>query len=593
MPWNDLAGRTWRLRDRLEPAVYDGDAAYSKRVTMISGLRLLLALVGMALSIEGLAQLSFPSRSALPNVQAAEDPLGRTTPHGTVLNFIVAVERGDLSRAAEYLDGKLGPEHKQDLALQLKQLMDKGLKVDLNSLSRSAGGRVDDGLALTREAVGEIKIGENRLEVLLDRVERGTSPPIWLFAAETLLNLGGLPSAELHVSWIERHLPAALVDSSLWDIALYRWILVPLILLILIAATWMATGLLCSVIQRFVKAESHWRALARGTSFLGPARLLVFAVLLWLVAQIAFTLMTRQYWTHAAILLIAVGAAWLFMRAINPLASGFVEYLNRTRQQHRVALVHLLRGLAKIIAVVTVLLVILNFEGVRLTTAIAGIGIGGIALAFAAQKTLENLFGTVMLVADQPVRVGDFCRLGDTLGTIEDIGLRSTQVRTLNRTIVSVPNGQASSMIVENFAARDKMWFRHVVGLRYETTSEQLRHVLAHVRALFCEHPEVESHSARVRFVKFGGSSLDLEIFAYVLVADYEAYLKIQEELLLRIMDTIEASGTAVAFPSQTMYMAKDPGLDTEKSNAAIDEIRRSKNAATHPAADAALRATT
>jgi MscS family membrane protein len=279
------------------------------------------------------------------------------------------------------------------------------------------------------------------------------------------------------------------------------------------------------------------------------------------------------------------------MRAINPLASGFVEYLNRTRQQHRVALVHLLRGVAKAVAVVTVLLVILSFEGISLTTAIAGIGIGGIALAFAAQKTLENVFGTVMLVADQPVRVGDFCRLGDTLGTIEDIGLRSTRLRTLDRTIVSVPNGQASSMIVENFAERDKMWFRHVVGLRYETTSEQLRHVLAQVRTLFCEHPEVEARSVRIRFVKFGGSSLDLEIFAYVLVADYEAYLKIQEELLLRIMDTIEASGTAVAFPSQTMYMAKDPGMDAEKSNAFIAEMRQWKNAATHPAAEAALRA--
>ena len=268
---------------------------------MTSGLRLLVALAGIALSIEALAQLPSPSRSALPSVQAAEDPLGRTTPHGTVLNFILAVEREDLSRAAEYLDGKLAPEHKEDLALQLKQLMDKGLKVDLNSLSRSAGGRMDDGLPLNREAVGEIRIGEKSLEILLDRVERGTNPPIWLFAAETLLNLGGFPRAELHVSWLERHLPAALTASSLWDIALYRWVLVPLILLILAGAAWVATGLLSSVIQRWVRAESPWRALARGTNLLGPARLLVFAVLLWLVAQIAFTLMTRQHWSHAKV----------------------------------------------------------------------------------------------------------------------------------------------------------------------------------------------------------------------------------------------------------------------------------------------------
>lgn len=560
---------------------------------MISGFRLLLALAGIALSIEALAQLPSRSASAPATAKAAEDPLGRTTPHGTVLNFIMAVERGDLARAAEYLDGELGPKHKAELALQLKLLMDKGLKVDLNSLSRSVAGRTDDGLPLNREAVGEIRIGENSLEILLDRVERGTSPPIWLFAAQTLLNLHAFPKEEPSVSRIERHLPAVLVENSLWDIALYRWVLVLLILPVLVGIAWTATGLLSSLVQRSLKPGSRWRALAGGTSFLGPARLLLFALLLWLAAQVAFTLMVRQYWTHVAVLLAAVGAAWLFMRAVNPLASGFVEYLNRTRQQHRVALVHLLRGLAKVVAVATVLLVVLSFEGIGLTTAIAGIGIGGIALAFAAQKTLENLFGTVMLVADQPVRVGDFCRLGDTVGTIEDIGLRSTRIRTLNRTIVSVPNGQATSMIVENFAARDKMWFRHVIGLRYETTSDQLRHVLANVRTLLCEHPEVETHSARIRFVKFGGSSLDCEIFAYVLATDYEAYLKIQEELLLRIMDTVEASGTAVAFPSQTMYMAKDPGLDAEKSNAAIAQIRQSKSEATHPTADAALRAKT
>jgi MscS family membrane protein len=549
---------------------------------MISELRLLLALAGIALSIEAPAQLPSPSRSAPASApQAAEDPLGRTTPHGTVLNFIREVERGNLSRAAEYLDGKVGPKHKEVLALQLKQLMDEGLRVDLNSLSRSATGHTDDGLPLNRETIGEIRIGENSLEILLERAERGTNPPIWLFAAETLLNLRAFPKGEPGVSWIERHLPEVLVENSLWNIALYRWVLVLTILPILAGIAWTATGSLSSLVQRLLKPDSLWRALARGTSFLGPARLLLFAFLLWLVAQLAFTLTVRQYWNHVAVLLVAVGAAWLFMRVVNPLASGYVEYLNRTRQQHRVALVHLLRGLAKIVAVVTVLLVVLSFQGIGLTTAIAGIGIGGIALAFAAQKTLENLFGTVMLVADQPVRVGDFCRLGDTVGTIEDIGLRSTRIRTLDRTIVSVPNGQASSLIVENFAERDKMWFRHVIGLRYETTSDQLRHVLANVRKLLRGHPEVETHSARIRFVKFGGSSLDLEIFAYVLVADYEAYLKTQEELLLRIMDTVEASGTAVAFPSQTMYMAKDPGLGAEKSNAAIAETRQSKIAET------------
>jgi MscS family membrane protein len=552
--------------------------------------------MAIALSIAALAQSPAPSKgAAAPDkaaAAAAEDPLGRSTPHGTVLNFITAVEKRDLSRAAEYLDGRLGPEQKAELALQLKQLMDKRLRLDLDALSKSPGGNADDGLPLNRESLGEIEVGENTLEILLDRVQRGKNPPIWLFSAETLKSLRELPEEDLQVSLMERLLPAVLVEKSLFGFALYRWILVPLTLFVIAVIAWMTTGLLSPRIQRFFRSRSGWGAFVGGTSYVGPARLLVFALLMWLVAQFGATLMTRQRWTHLALLLMAVGAAWLVMRAINPVASGFVGYMHSTQQQHRIALVHLLRGLAKFIAVVTVLLVILSLQGVNLTAAVAGIGIGGVALAFAAQKTLENVFGTVMLVADQPIRVGDLCRLGDTMGVIEDIGMRSTRVRTVERTIVTVPNGQASSMIVENFATRDKMWFKHSIGLRYETTPDQLRQVLASVHKLLSGHPQVERDSARIRLVRFGGSSLDLEACAYILATDLASYLKIQEELLLQTMDAIEASGTALAFPSQTTYLAKDRGLDVAKSDAAIAEIRQYAHGEAHPA-DAAARAAT
>ena len=539
---------------------------------MVSRSRLLLAFLGVALTIPA-ALAQAPSKAKAAPAQAAEtaeDPLGRTTPHGTVLNFITAVERKDLTRAAQYLDGRLGATSKAELAQQLKQLMDRGLKVDLNSLSRSPAGNTDDGLALNRELVGKVEIGDNALEILLERVKRGNNPPIWLFSAETLLNLGELPKEEPYVSVIERNLPATLVENSLFGIALYRWVLVPSTLLGLALAAWMATGLLAPLAQRLLRHETPWGAALGRASFLSPARLVVFALLIWLIAQFGFTLMTRQYWSHFALVLIAVGIAWLFMRAINPVASGVVGHLRSTQQRHQIALVHLFRGLAKAIVVVTVLLIVLGLLGVNLTAAIAGIGIGGLALAFAAQKTLENLFGTVMLVADQPIRVGDTCRLGDTTGVIEDIGLRSTRVRTSERTIVTVPNGQASSMIVENFATREKMLFKHVIGLRYETTSDQLRQVLGAVRELLSAHERVEKDSARVRLVKFGSSSLDLETCAYVLATDLQAYLKIQEELLLQIMDAIEACGTTVAFPSQTTYVA----VEAAKSDATIPALR-------------------
>jgi MscS family membrane protein len=130
-------------------------------------------------------------------------------------------------------------------------------------------------------------------------------------------------------------------------------------------------------------------------------------------------------------------------------------------------------------------------------------------------------------------------------------------------------------MSLENFTLRDKIWFHHTLQLRYETASDQLRYILVEIRKLLYEHPKVESDSPRVRFIGLGKSSLDLEIFAYVLETDYASFLSIQEDLLLRIMEIVEASGSGFAFPSQTSYVAQDAGLDAAKREQAIAKVRQ------------------
>jgi MscS family membrane protein len=152
-----------------------------------------------------------------------------------------------------------------------------------------------------------------------------------------------------------------------------------------------------------------------------------------------------------------------------------------------------------------------------------------------------------MVIADKPVNVGDLCRAGDFFGSVEDIGFRSTRIRTLDRTVVSIPNGQLASMSLENYALRDRFWFHHTMGLQYQTTADQLRYVLAEIGQLLAAHPQVESESARTQFIRFGGLSLDIEITAYVLAADFALFLAIQQDLLLQIMGIIETSGTSLA----------------------------------------------
>jgi len=223
--------------------------------------------------------------------------------------------------------------------------------------------------------------------------------------------------------------------------------------------------------------------------------------------------------------------------------------------------VRLINRLSKAAAVIVAGLVLLYLAGIDLTAVLAGLGVGGLAIGFGAQKTIENLFGGIMVISDKPVNVGEVCRAGEYFGVVEDIGLRSTRIRTLNRTVVSIPNGQLASMSLENFTVRDRIWLHHTVGLRCQTTADQVRRVLAGIRRLLETHPKVDCTSARIRFVGINGLSLELEIFAYVLEHDQAAFLAVQEDLLLKIMDVIDTSGTSLAFPLPAALLASERAL--------------------------------
>jgi MscS family membrane protein len=227
----------------------------------------------------------------------------------------------------------------------------------------------------------------------------------------------------------------------------------------------------------------------------------------------------------------------------------------------------LVRRALKTAAFLAGLLAAMAAVGINITATLAGLGIGGLALAFAAQKTLENVFGGISVLSDRSIVVGDFCRIGDDAGTVESIGLRTTRLRTPERTVVFVPNGSLLTMRVENLARRDKYWIHHTFGLRYETSADQIRTIVARLGEVLVADPQVERSSVRVRFVRYGESSLDIELVAYVFAADYAAYLVTQERLLLACMEVVEQAGSGFAFPSRTVYVAQDSGTGGERTS--------------------------
>jgi len=213
--------------------------------------------------------------------------------------------------------------------------------------------------------------------------------------------------------------------------------------------------------------------------------------------------------------------------------------------------------------------------GADLFPLLAGLGVGGLAVALAAQRTLANFIGSLILFANKPVKPGDFCRYGDQIGTVEQIGLLSTRIRSLERTIVTVPNAELSEIKLENFAMRDQRLFKTVLQLRYETTPEQMRYLLAKLRELLLGHPKVSADPARVRFVGYGAYSKDVEVFAYLLCQDQNTFLAIQEDILLRIEDIVNEAGSGFAFPSQTAYLSRDKGPDVKRGRGVEGQVEK------------------
>lgn len=236
-------------------------------------------------------------------------------------------------------------------------------------------------------------------------------------------------------------------------------------------------------------------------------------------------------------------------------------------------LVHLGFKLLTMMAIAWMAIEAADSMGISIAPVLAGLGVGGLAIALAAQHTVENLIAGLVLFADAPVRIGDVCQFGDLRGTVEQIGLRSTRVRGPDRTLTSIPNSEFAKLHLVNYSRRDRILMKTVLQLRYETTADQMRFVLAHLRRMLAAHPRLVADSVRVRFVGYGSWSLDVEVFALAETRDHAEFLAIQEDVLLRVMDVVVDSGCGFAFPSQTHYQAHDIAPDAARVHEAVATV--------------------
>ena len=316
------------------------------------------------------------------------------------------------------------------------------------------------------------------------------------------------------------------------------------------------------------------------TALLRPVLILVAMLLVVLLRYVTVDVIRLSGTQRAAALGVASvlthGAAiWLIFIVSSRAAAAVIHFKEMGIYALDAQLVRLVSKLVAVLLAIYVLTILAEKLGVPVAPLLAGLGVGGLAVALAVRPTIENIFAGFVLFADSPVRVGEFCQFGDKMGTIESIGLRSVQVRGLDRTLITVPNADFSQLQLVNFTRRDAILLQTRLQLRYDTTPDQLRLVLARLRELLIKHPRVSPDPARVRFVEYSASSLDLEVFAFVQTREFSEFLAIQEDINLRIKDIVEASGSGFAFPSQTLYVEQSSGIDADLTEAAELEVQR------------------
>jgi MscS family membrane protein len=496
-----------------------------------------------------------PPKSAPAEVkpELPADTLGRSSPRGAVLGFLAAARKGNTAIAALYLDTPLRGAEAEALAQQLAMVLDRRLPARLNQLSDKPEGSLPDPLKPDEDLVGTISTANGELNILVERVDRGKVGKVWVFSRNTLESIPNV-FQQLGAPAVDRFLPEFLIKTRLATIPLFEWLAV-----LCVPVLYLLTGLLGRLIGWAVGACRLYFFRDTGPTnprFLPrPIRLLLVALsVYWLTSIVGLSLLARQFWTTAIFIIVTIAITWLLM-LLNGWGEGYVV-AHRPSMSESAAVLRLARRVINGLLFFAAVLFTLHHFGVNPTAALAGLGVGGIAVALAAQKTLENVIAGISLIADHAVHVGDTLKLGDIVGAVEDVGLRSTRIRTMDRTVVSVPNGQIANMSLETLSARDKFWFHPLVGLRCETTPAQLRSIVAGVRELLTAHPKLDSLSVRVNFLRLGASSVDVDIFAYVFAIDWVDFLEIQGELLLSVMDIIKQAGAEIALPSQTMYLA-------------------------------------
>jgi MscS family membrane protein len=524
---------------------------------------LIAALCGQPTVAQGLPGLLTGQKAT--SEPAAKDPLKRTSPRSAVYGLLEACHGGNFALASQYLDlrgaaanrrGDIGPSRAKELC----SLLDRDPQFEVDQLSNSAQGNLQESSAPDRNKLATFQPKNGQTITLeLQRVPvEGVN--VWLVSADSVQRIPQL-DALLGESPFEKRLPEWLVSTTLVGTPLWIWIALLVAALILSLVSRLLSKVVLAIAAPIVKRYAKTLQPYRLAAFIEPLRLLLsVAVFRACMEAVAPSALMRNYLLNLIALLVVLGIASLAMRIVDVISDQVTSRLDPRQRALSYSVIPLFVRFIKICLLCIAILIVLEKWGYPTSTIIAGVGVGGLAIALAAQKTIENLFGSISVIMDRPVLVGDYCKFGTQFGTVEDIGLRSTRLRTPERTVVTIPNSVFSTMTLENYARRDRLLFHPTLQLRRDTSPEQIHQMMEALGGILAQHPNVDAPGIPVRFVNIAPQSFDIEIFAYVLTTETDEYLKVQTELLLKILDAAAKLGVGFAVPIQETVGVSDVG---------------------------------
>jgi len=493
---------------------------------------------------------SEPGNAAPP----VEEKAAPDSPRFAMSEFTRLTRGGDYEKAARYLD--LSAVDRSDgpvLAKRLRDVLDRHLFVDVEKLSPNPHGNTDDGSPPDRDELGNVPsvAGKPEPVTIVRRVDR--SGARWVFSANTVAQIDAWYD-HLENRWLLERLPKWSLRFGPHELRWWQWLaLAPLLLSGFLVGLGI-TRLSRLALDRWLPARStEISSKLRGPAKLAWSVITSYALLPWLGLYEPAEAFIRRGLSAAFL----VALFWALWRAVE-LYQHAVSSAHWAKNSHTASSLLMLGArLGKFVVAAFAFVAVLAELGYPVTSLITGLGIGGIALALAAQKTVENLFGAFSLAIDQPFREGDVVHVDSILGTVEAIGLRSTRIRTVDRTLVTIPNGKLAEMRVETISARDRMRFYCVLGIAH-SPARQISQILHGIEGLLRAHSQVVADTISVRLIGLTDSAMNLEIIALLETSVYAKFLELRQGLLLGIMEVVENTGGTLAHPVSSIRLS-DP----------------------------------